>query len=80
MKRDGEFYQKHLSFFKLKKLVKKFIVHDYTIKIIENPETFLSDDLIKNNSIKQSFYLIVSKLFYFIVPTYIWILEKRATK
>lgn len=80
MKRDGEFYQKHLSFFKLKKLVKKFIVHDYTIKTIKDPTRFLSDDLIKNNSVKQLFYLIVSRLFYFIVPTYIWILEKQATK
>ena len=70
MKRDGEFYQKHLSFFKLKKLVKKFIVHDYTIKTIKDPMRFLSDDLIKNNSGKQLFYLIVSRLFYFIVPTY----------
>ena len=80
MKREGEFYQKHLSFFKLKKLVKKFIVHDYTIKTIKDPKRFLSDDLIKNNSVKQLFYLIVSRLFYFIVPTYIWILEKQATK
>ena len=80
MKREGEFYQKHLSFFKLRKLVKKFIVHDYTIKTIKDPMRFLSDDLIKNNSGKQLFYLIVSRLFYFIVPTYIWILEKQATK
>ena len=52
----------------------------YTIKTIKDPTRFLSDDLIKNNSVKQLFYLIVSRLFYFIVPTYIWILEKQATK
>ena len=80
MRKDGEYYQKHLSFFNLKKLVEKFIVHDYTIKTIKDPTRFLSDDLIKNNSFKQIFYLIVSKLFYFIIPTYIWILEKQATK
>tara|TARA_B100001989_G_scaffold252999_1_gene237418 strand:+ start:4448 stop:5209 length:762 start_codon:yes stop_codon:yes gene_type:complete len=76
-KKDGQYYQKHLSLRKLKKLVYKFKIHDYTIKTIKFPIEFSSDDLVKDKSIKQKVYLFFSKIFYFLIPTYIWILEKN---
>ena len=76
-KKEGDYYQKHLSLFNLKNLVQKFKIYDYTIEIISNPTKYSSDDLIKEGSFKQKIYILIAKIFYFLVPTYIWILKKE---
>ena len=76
-KRDGEYYQKHLSFKKLKELVNQFTIHDYTLKTIKNHSKYFSEDLVKNGSFLQKIYLTIGKVFYFLIPTYIWILKKE---
>ncbi len=76
-KKDGDYYQKHLSLFNLKKIVRMFKIYDYTIETIRNPAKYYSDDIIQEGSFKQAAYILIAKIFYFLVPTYIWILKKE---
>lgn len=71
----GNYYfgRNYLSYWGLKKLVSILKVHDYTLKILENPGKF--------GFLKLTKYGIIGKfmpeLFLLAVPNYIWILEKR---
>ena len=40
------------------------------------PSFFSADDLVKENTLKYYLVNFLAKVFYFIVPTYIWILKK----
>lgn len=70
------YYENHLSLFKLKKLVKNFIIHDYTIKIIKNPSKYSANEMIIENTFSHKIIKFLSEYVYFFIPTYIWILEK----
>ncbi len=71
-----EYYENLLSLRNLKILVSKFEVIDYTLKVIKNPTKYSADEMLKENTLKYFLYNILSKLFYFLIPTYIWILKK----
>lgn len=71
-----EYYENLLSLRNLKILVSKFEVIDYTLKVIKNPTKYSADEMLKENTLKYFLYNIISKLFYFLIPTYIWILKK----
>jgi SAM-dependent methyltransferase len=73
----GRHYQeKHLTYWKLKQLVSRFCLTDYTFKIIQNPEKFAATDLCISGSPKQRLALFLSRVAYGLVPTYIFILKK----
>ena len=67
-KKDGVYYQKHLSYFNLKKLVGMFTINDYTIETIKNPSKYHSEDLVVEGSLKQKAFILISKIFYFLIP------------
>jgi len=75
-----EYYENHLSIRNLKKLVSKFYVHDYTLKIIKNPKKFHAIDQIRSGKIYHLCLSFICKHLYFMIPTYIWILEKPKLK
>ena len=75
-----EYYENLLSLRNLKILVSKFEVIDYTLKVIKNPTKYSADEMLKENTLKYFFYNIISKMFYFLIPTYIWILKKPENK
>jgi hypothetical protein len=60
----------------LKKLVKNFEINDYTLEVIRKPSKFSANDLLSENTIKYYIVNFLAKLFYFVIPTYIWILKK----
>ena len=70
------YYENLKSLRNLKKLVSKFELIDYTLKIIKNPSKYFADDMLTEKSIKYYSYNLIAKIFYFMVPTYIWILKK----
>jgi ubiquinone/menaquinone biosynthesis C-methylase UbiE len=75
--RLGKRYQeKHLTYWGLKQLVSRFYLMDYTFKIIQNPEKFAATDLCTPGSLKQRLALLLSRVAYGLVPTYIFILKK----
>jgi 2-polyprenyl-3-methyl-5-hydroxy-6-metoxy-1,4-benzoquinol methylase len=66
----------HLTYRGLKRLVSDFRVIDYTVRIIQNPEKFAATALCTPGSLKQRFALLFCKLAYWLVPTYVFLLEK----
>jgi len=71
------YYEEHLSLRGLKKLVQKFQIYDYTLRIIQNPEKFSATDLFNPNSFLYKCIRVLAPHFYPWVPTYIWVLTKR---
>jgi SAM-dependent methyltransferase len=76
-KKADFYYENHLTYWQLKKLVSRFEIYDYTKEIIKNPEKYFATEMVKERSLTQFFYLFVLNLAYWICPTYIWILKKK---
>jgi ubiquinone/menaquinone biosynthesis C-methylase UbiE len=74
----GEFYyEQHLSFGGLKKLVGKFRICDYTLSIIRNPKKFFATDIFDTQTFLYRWIRWVAPYLYPWIPTYIWILTKK---
>ncbi len=70
------YYEKHLSYWGLKKLVNHFEMTDYTKAIILSPENFNAEYMIRPNTIKHQIALLLAKHCMWLVPGYIWLLKK----
>jgi len=70
------YHELHYTYWGLKKLVKHFLVHDYTVRMIEEPEKFHIEYMIKPNTLKATIAQFISKKIHWLTPGYIWILEK----
>ena len=74
----GDFYyEKHLSYWGLKRLSQNFEQIDYTKKVIKNPELFCADYMIKHGTIKFSLAKLIADHVYWICPSFIWLLRKQ---
>lgn len=72
-----DFYYENLkSLRNLKKLVSKFEIIDYTLKIIKNPTKYSADEMLLEKTLKYYLFNVLAKVIYFLIPTYIWILKK----
>lgn len=74
--RGKYYYENHLSCRGLKKLVRNFEVIDYTRKIIQDPDKFCATEMITGGSFKQKIALLFTRIAYWLVPDYIWLLKK----
>ena len=70
------YYENLKSLRNLKKLVSKFEIIDYTLKIIKYPSRYSADDMLLEKTLKYYLFNAIAKVFYFMTPTYIWILKK----
>ena len=70
------YYEKHLSYWGLKSLVKDFTVHDYTRKIANDPVRFGADYMLAPCSFKAKMARFVANHLYWLFPTYVWLLQK----
>lgn len=77
---DGHthYYETHLTCRGLKKLVARFDVSDYTMRVVADPERFHATDMVMPGSIKQRTSILALKLAYWLCPTYLWLLRKTA--
>ena len=75
-RRERKYYENHRSISGLKTLVSQFEVIDYTIDIIKNPTKYSAENMLREKTIKYYLINFVAKNFYFLIPTYIWILRK----
>lgn len=80
MRKGDLYYENHLSYWNLKKLVKEFKIIDYTKKIIIDPVHFAADDMVRPSSVKQRLALLLCNIAYPFVPTYIWLLRKSGSE
>lgn len=74
------YYENHLSYFKLKQLVQKFTVTDYTLNIMHDPVKFGAEDMIHPDSIIGKIPVSLLKGMLLLIPTYVFILTKPHKK
>lgn len=72
------YYEETFSYNKLKNLVNKFKIHDYTFKVIKEPEIFRATHKFKG--IISHLPLFFLKPFKFFMPQFFWILVKEEKK
>jgi len=75
-KKEKYYYENLMSLRNLKKLVKNFEIHDYTLEVIKYPSKYSANEMITEGSLKYRILNFVAQKLYFIIPTYIWILRK----
>ena len=71
------YYETHYFLWQLRKLVSKFDIVDYTVKVLEEPEKFFLSNKLKKGSLKQRMILSFLKSAYWLCPAYIWLLRKN---
>ena len=76
--RGERYYERHLSYWGLRRLVRAFTVRDYTQRMIEAPARFEADYMLPPGSFKHRVARVAARWAYPWMPTYIWLLEKRA--
>jgi len=72
------YYEKHLTYWALKKLVCRFQIIDYTKKIIQQPEHFEAEYMLRPHSRKAKLARLIVNRYYWLCPTYIWLLKKTS--
>jgi ubiquinone/menaquinone biosynthesis C-methylase UbiE len=70
------YYEKHFSYWGLKKITRAFRVIDYTRQSIHDPEKYGVAYMLPVNSRKQRLARIIVDRFYWLCPGYIWLLVK----
>lgn len=73
----GYYYENLLSYFSLRKLLTPFEIHDYTLRVIKEPEKFFNIDLVKPNSIVAKIPNLLLKVLEPCIPSYIFVLKKK---
>lgn len=71
-----EYYENHLSYFDLCKLLGDFKIYDYTFQIIRNPEKFCAIDIISEGNMIAKVPEFILRIFRPLIPTFIFILVK----
>ena len=78
--RGTYYYENHLTYWGLKKLVVGFENVDYTVRVVKNPEQFGATEVITPRSLKQKFSILFLKVAYWLCPTYLWLLKKSKSQ
>ncbi len=74
----GDYYhEQHVSYWALKRLCGSFQIHDYSAKIIDKPEKFGADYMLKPGSTKWRMANFVARNLKWATP-HIWLLQKAA--
>lgn len=70
------YYETHLTYWGLKKLVKSFETVDYTKLILDKPEYYQATYMLPSGSMKQRIAQSFARFAYPLFPGYIWLLRK----
>jgi SAM-dependent methyltransferase len=76
MKRGDHYYETHFTYWTLKRLLRDFVIHDYTLKVLGEPAAFGATELVRPGSVAQRLALLVEEHAYWAMPGYIWLLGK----
>lgn len=74
--KGDSYYETHLTYWGLRRLVKDFELCDYTLEVVRDPDRFSASEMVREGSLKQRLANAVFALAYWICPSYIWILRK----
>ncbi len=70
------YHELHYSYWGLRNLVRNFVVHDYTLKMIRDPNKYCIAYMISPGSTKAFIAEFIAKHCHWLTPGYIWLLEK----
>jgi ubiquinone/menaquinone biosynthesis C-methylase UbiE len=73
------YHELHFTYWGLRKLVDGFELHDYTRRIVADPEAFDAGYMLRRGSLKARVAAAVAEHAYWLLPSYIWLLRKPAT-
>lgn len=74
--RGSYYYERHLTYWGLRKLVSAFSLVDYTRRIVEDPVKFNASEVVRPGSLAQALSRWLLAICYWACPTYIWVLKK----
>ena len=74
--RGSFYYENHLTYWGLRKLVSRFELLDYTIKVVEDPVRFHAAEVVRPGSLAQKISRLLLSVVYWACPTYLWLLKK----
>lgn len=75
-KKAGDYHELHYTYWGLRKLVRRFVLHDYTLKTICSPLKYHTDYMVQPGSIKAAIAKLIAGNLLWLSPGYIWLLEK----
>lgn len=70
------YYEKHFTYWGLRRLTSKFERFDYTCNVISDPSKYCVDYVLRSNSFKHKLAKFLSVYAIWVVPGYIWVLRK----
>jgi ubiquinone/menaquinone biosynthesis C-methylase UbiE len=76
MGRADHYHELHYTYWQLKKLVRRFILHDITSKMIHDPLKYHIDYMVPPDSTKAAISKLIADKFLWLCPGYIWLLQK----
>jgi hypothetical protein len=75
----GESYpERPYSHRELRKLLDGFVVSDYTLNIVNDPERFAASDILPPGSLKRRIALAMHRLAPFFFPGFVYVLRKAS--
>lgn len=72
-----EYYEKLRTYWGIRRLIHKFEINDFSLKIVEFPDRFCARDLIPEGSLVSKIPMFIWRLSYPILPSYIFVLKKQ---
>jgi hypothetical protein len=72
------YYEKHLSYWGLRRLVSSFAINDYSCRMIRQPRQYAIDYMLPPGSLKHKLASMVCQYAVWLLPGYVWILKKPA--
>jgi SAM-dependent methyltransferase len=77
MGKGDRYYEHTRTVWGLRALARRFVIHDYTARVLKEPERFEATDMVRSGTFKQRVALTMVGAAYWLSPTYIWLLEKQ---
>ena len=75
-RKASHYHELHLTYWGLRRLVRRFTIHDYTRRIISAPEKYATDYMVRPGTARGRIAVFIAKSLYWLMPGYIWILQK----
>ena len=75
-RKADHYHELHYTYWGLKALIKKFIVYDYTQKLICDPNKYCVGYMLPPGSLKTKIARLITLKFIWLSPGYIWLLKK----
>jgi ubiquinone/menaquinone biosynthesis C-methylase UbiE len=70
------YHELHLSYWGLRRLVRRFKIHDYTRRIMRAPEKYAVEYMVRPGTAKARIAVFIAQCLYWLMPGYVWILQK----